>query len=148
MPNDPAFYAELFSGLEIVWTVVSLAGVIAAIIGFRHARGAMAFLRRHRLNGRRARFTKNQLRLEFGIGVVLAFKTALGVLLIIQPPTESQYHPTFAAWFFFGWMLFESLVLTGLSIWQQVDFYAIRRDLREDLIKAGKFVDEEAEGGF
>ena len=78
--------SENAAPLEILWTAITMIGLLASICCFHYARIDRLRLRRSAQNGTLDRIASEALERELSRFMILLFLSLIGILVMVQPP--------------------------------------------------------------
>lgn len=119
------------SDIEVVWTLIALAGFALSIYNVRHAQRDRVWLRNlHADPNGRGKIATTQLCLELARGVVQVIFAAIGVLAMLVPDAPPTHLPLAYVLLgaFFRWGM---IVSSTLITWQSYLNYRLRVTLAE-----------------
>lgn len=119
------------SDIEVVWTLIALAGFLLSIYNVRHAQRDRVWLRNlHADPNGRGKIATTQLCLELSRGVVQLIFVTIGVLAMLVPDARQTDLPLVYVLLgaFFRWGL---IVSASLITWQSYLNYRLRVTLAE-----------------
>jgi hypothetical protein len=116
----------VFTAMEWVWLVLSLAGLAVNAYGTYEARRDLRWVIESGINHGRKAAARRNLRRDATLLVVMVIYSVHGVVAVTTPPTPSQVMPFFQTYWLYLSQLVVIAMLIGLSARGQWEYARIR----------------------
>lgn len=122
------------SDIEILWTLISLIGLLFSFYNIKESRQDLAVLRERHIRNGRWRIAVTALRAELGRAIIQGINVTIGIFAMTfpEPPSAAEPLKVQVFRFIFQWgFILSSFILTLKSYWN----FSLRRELIEHGIK-------------